>query len=156
EASSIFNVSAVSLMTPEPGHDYYAIQASKGLSERYIRERRVYMAELNVEEVRPQYFTEVGPGSRGQEALIVSEGLRSVMSVPLIKAGLHLAILNLYSMGIPRPFTDEERELAQLFASQAATAIENARLFEALEERAIELAKANQLKSEFLAGISHE
>src|SRR5207248_2375743 len=40
--------------------------------------------------------------------------------------------------------------------SQAATAFENARLFEALEERAIELAKVNKLKSEFLARISHE
>ena len=55
-----------------------------------------------------------------------------------------------------KAIVEKERELAQLFASQAATAFENALLFEALEERAVELAKANKLKSEFLARVSHE
>jgi GAF domain-containing protein len=156
EAASIFDVTAVSLMTHEPDKDYYAIRASIGLTEQYARERRVYLEEVNVQVDRPQYITEVGQRSKEQEALILAEGLRSVLAIPLVKAGEYLGILNLYSKGSPRPFSDEEKELAQLFASQSATAFENARLFEALEERAVELAKANQLKSEFLAGISHE
>jgi len=43
-----------------------------------------------------------------------------------------------------------------LFAGQAAVALENARLFAEVEERVEELAKANKLKSEFLARVSHE
>ena len=156
EAASIFAIPVVSLMTQEPGRNYYSIRTSIGLSDRYVRERRVYVEELNNAAGRPQYFTEVGQISKDQQDVIVAEGLSSILSVPLIKGGQTLGILNLYSKDNPRPFSDEERELAQLFGSQAATAFENARLFEALEERAIELTKANRLKSEFLAGISHE
>ncbi len=47
-------------------------------------------------------------------------------------------------------------ELIEGLAQQAGIAAENVRLIEELEQRALELAEANRLKSEFLASISHE
>lgn len=55
-----------------------------------------------------------------------------------------------------RMFSDEDVRLAQTLATQAAIALDNALLVEAMAARNVELSKANKLKSEFLASISHE
>jgi signal transduction histidine kinase len=47
-------------------------------------------------------------------------------------------------------------ELLQTFASQSVLAIENARLFEAVQDTSRELEAASQHKSQFLANMSHE
>ncbi|HVO43444.1 MAG TPA: GAF domain-containing protein, partial [Aggregatilineales bacterium] len=157
EASSIFETPAVSLMTRDESGKYYYTRAAVGLSEKYVRERRVPVSErtglkpLFADEEAIELLTD-----EGQKQLLRKEGLRGVLSVPLIKGAQHLGLLNLYVKDEARTFTEEEIDLAQLFTGQAAIAFENAQLFKALEERAIELAKANQLKSEFLARISHE
>ncbi len=152
ESARIFEVPAVSLMTREPGSQFYQIPASLGISERYLRERRVRVGDF--QDIRT--YSAESAQEPDQLALIRQERLLDVLAVPLIRAEQQLGLLNLYSKDTPRHFTEEEKDLARLFASQAAIALENAYLFETLEERAIELAKANQLKSEFLARISHE
>ena len=156
EAAQIFGAEAVSLMTRETGSPFYRIRAAVGLSDTYVRERRAPVQEFDDLRV-------IMHGTRGtrssdvrQNELIREEGLNKVLVIPLIKAGQQLGLLNLYAREEPRFFSDEERELAVLFAGQAAIALENAMLFEALEERAAELTTANRLKSEFLARVSHE
>ena len=44
---------------------------------------------------------------------------------------------------VPREFSREEQEIVELFASEAATAVENARLFADTEAQAAVLAKKN-------------
>ncbi|MCW5661093.1 MAG: GAF domain-containing protein [Burkholderiaceae bacterium] len=56
----------------------------------------------------------------------------------------------------PAPFSDKEIDLLKTFADQAAIAIQNARLFHALEDKSRQLEAANRHKSEFLANMSHE
>lgn len=51
---------------------------------------------------------------------------------------------------------DQRIGLIEGVAQQAGVAIENVLLIAELEQRALELAEANRLKSEFLANISHE
>ena len=53
-------------------------------------------------------------------------------------------------------FSDRTVELLRTFATQSALAIQNARLFQEIEDKGRQLEIANQHKSEFLASVSHE
>ncbi len=98
----------------------------------------------------------------------------AALAQPLLYRGELLGVITLDNLGSDRGFTEPDLELLGLFATQAATAIQNARLYEQVrqhanelearvEARTAELAVANQQlrdasrhKSEFLASMSHE
>src|SRR5262249_8736245 len=56
----------------------------------------------------------------------------------------------------PGEFAKNAIELLQTFAAQSVLAIQNARLFNQIEEKGRQLAEASQHKSQFLANMSHE
>jgi len=56
----------------------------------------------------------------------------------------------------PSPFSPKDLELLKTFADQAVIAIQNARLFNEIQDKSRQLEIANQHKSEFLANMSHE
>ncbi len=70
---------------------------------------------------------------------IVEEGVHSVLAVPLVARKRVVGVLNLYRKRGSRPFGREALRLAEVFAAQAAYAIENARLVEELRKSAFEL-----------------
>ena len=69
---------------------------------------------------------------------VQAEGYRSVLSVPLLAQDHVLGALVIYR-DEPGPFSPAAVELAQVFAAQAAVAIENARLYRRAEDRATKL-----------------
>jgi signal transduction histidine kinase len=89
-------------------------------------------------------------------------GTVSILYVPLLKDSEGVGILTLMRQGVSR-FGPEDIALLETFADQAVIAIENARLFNELQERTEELQQTNadlevvsRHKSEFLANMSHE
>ncbi|MFP3927860.1 MAG: GAF domain-containing protein [Desulfobacteraceae bacterium] len=62
-------------------------------------------------------------------ALISSEGIGSILSVPLVLRDKVAGVLRLYTYE-PREFTEEEQDLIWALAEIGAIAIENARMFE--------------------------
>jgi signal transduction histidine kinase len=81
-------------------------------------------------------------------ALMLARGIRSVLAVPLLREDRVLGGL-VMSRRAPGAFPPEVVALLQTFATQSALAIDNARLYRALEE-------ASRHKSAFLANMSHE
>src|SRR5262249_26382843 len=87
--------------------------------------------------------------------LRVEAGFRSMAIAPLYLADEPVGVLAVLRPH-PGQFTDKQMQMLKTYADQAAIALENARLFERLQEINAELAIASQHKSEFLANMSHE
>ncbi len=159
EAATIFGVPAASIMLLEADNETLYTSAAYGLSKEY-RHWRVSLHEI-IDPTAPGsdravYYPDLRAVAGDQADLVMHEDLHSMLAIPLMRGGLRLGSLNLYSRGGPRRFDAEEVALAQMLASQVAVAIDNVRLLHALELHAQEAALANRLKSEFLAKVSHE
>ena len=61
-------------------------------------------------------------------------GIQTQVQVPLLRDGSPIGALGVYRRE-PRPFSERQIALLETFADQAVIAIENARLFEELEQR---------------------
>jgi signal transduction histidine kinase len=66
-------------------------------------------------------------------------------------------------VGVKREWSEEEQEIIEAVTSQLSSAIENAQLFESLQQRAAEIERVaeqlreiDQFRAEFLATMSHE
>src|SRR5262249_7389880 len=118
EAAEIFDMPAAMFMRMDPGDEYLVNEASMGLSEEYVKNRRVSVkifSEPITDETRPLYVPDIGVYDSSQDALRHREGLRGLLTIPIVKAGQFMGLLNLYTKGEVRTFTDEELDLARLF-----------------------------------------
>ena len=82
-------------------------------------------------------------------------GYRSAISVPLLMSDQPIGAFILYTSE-PHPITSRDTFLLTTTALQTAMAIENALLFAEVKEKNAALERANQLKSQFLANVTHE
>jgi PAS domain S-box-containing protein len=87
--------------------------------------------------------------------MLSREGLVSFLGVPLIAKDAPLGVLSIYTK-TEHAFSTDEIEFLSTLASQASAAIHNAQLYERARSQAVELEKANKVKSEFLGLMSHE
>jgi signal transduction histidine kinase len=81
---------------------------------------------------------------------------KSFLLLPMIARGRSIGVLSADNKLSGRPILPQTVELLQTFATHAAVAIENARLFREIEDKGRQLEVANRHKSEFLANMSHE
>ena len=93
----------------------------------------------------------VGPN---RESLIES-GVRAILAVPMVREGELIGCLGV-TRNQPGDFPAETIELLRTFATQSVLAIQNARLFQEIEDKSRQLEAASRHKSEFLANMSHE
>jgi GAF domain-containing protein/DNA-binding response OmpR family regulator len=76
-------------------------------------------------------------GSKGVDPI------RTVLTVPMLKGDDLLGVILTYRLEV-KPFTDKQIALVETFAGQAAIAIENVRLFDAVQARTNDLAESLQ------------
>ncbi|GAC1474289.1 MAG: hypothetical protein PVS3B1_14970 [Ktedonobacteraceae bacterium] len=82
-------------------------------------------------------------------------GYNSAISVPLLLSDQPIGAFILYA-DEPHPISSRDTFLLSTTALQTAMAIENALLFAEVKEKNTALERANQLKSQFLANVTHE
>lgn len=157
-ASTISEAHAVSVYLyesdsdAEDGTQVVQLARSAGLSTIFEHEAmRPMMARYTIKN-SPQYLY---PGSfvvsNVQESteldsvtrrLLIQEGKLAIAEIPLVRGQTNIGILVLY-FDNPQTFQDEQIDLWQAFATQAAQAIDNARTFtttdQALEQRVEQL-----------------
>jgi GAF domain-containing protein len=69
------------------------------------------------------------------------EPVKTVLGVPILKGDDILGVIVIYRLEV-RPFTNNQIALVETFADQAAIAIENVRLLDAVRERTDELGRS--------------
>jgi GAF domain-containing protein len=143
ESGRTIAASAASLAAGYPGP---AI-SRESMSGRAFLDRRT----IHVPDVASAVLTEF-PGSKQGHANL---GNKSQVAVPLLREGQPVGVLVMHRYE-QRPFTERQISLLETFADQAVIAIENARLFEELQEANRQLDEASRHKSQFLANMSHE
>jgi signal transduction histidine kinase len=89
------------------------------------------------------------------EALAKAAAYRSVVAVPMLLEGKPIGVITVTGAEAGA-FSQRQIELLQTFADQAVIAVENARLFQEIEDKSRQLEAASRHKSEFLANMSHE
>jgi two-component system, NtrC family, sensor kinase len=100
-----------------------------------------------LDEQKPRY-TRIRP-------LLARLGYQSLLAIPILLEQRILGALTVYRRETGS-FASEIVNLLQTFAMQSALAIQNARLFQEIEDKSRQIEAANRHKSEFLANMSHE
>jgi two-component system nitrate/nitrite sensor histidine kinase NarX len=134
-----------------------SLMAHAGLSDSFIH--GVESLSLG-DSIAAQAVSEVAPVVRSVadypegalKDLLEDEGLRAVVSVPLVAKGEILGVLNLATRR-PRAITREERSLLASIGRQAGMAVDNARLYEQAEAIAA-AAERNRLARELHDAVS--
>jgi GAF domain-containing protein len=94
-------------------------------------------------------YVAANPADKDAAAFAKLSGVRTVLIVPMLKDGEVVGAIVIYRQQV-RTFNDREIELTKDFASQAVSAIENARLLNELRQRTTDLGQRTTDLSEAL------
>jgi signal transduction histidine kinase len=152
-AAETMQVKACTIRQLDESGQIVDIVAAYGLSERYlpkgpmdIRESPIIYRTLSGQ---PTIVSSVSQDDRFQyPAEARAEGINSMLCVPLFIKGKAEGLICVYS-GEADHFSGSDAEFLSALASEGATAIENARAYQALE-------RADRSKSDFVQMVSHE
>lgn len=142
QTSRLVGADTCAIVMLDTGTNEFRIQASRGLSDNYIRHLRIDPAEPNSPSMRAIRSghpivvsdTETDPTYPLFRPRARAEGYRALLVAPLVTPHAPPAALIVYYRE-PHAFDDREIDLVWNFANHAAMAIENATLFARSDEQ---------------------
>lgn len=164
-AAKIANAQASSILLIQPQTDTMRFASVYGLSEADREMLRQLVVPLHSSMAgavavtgEPLLSNDVAADSRFYAGVsnTVEMKTRSLLAVPMIAGDRAIGALEVINQRYDDGFHDADVELLTLFASQAAIAIQNARLLAERQASLAEMTKLEQRKSQFIALASHE
>ena len=162
EGCELMRARTCSLMLLDETREWLDLRASHGAGEAYINKPRLSVLEsligVVVRRKKAMQVANVQTDLRYQNVeLARSEGLVSLLSVPLIFAGQSIGALSVYTSR-PYTFSNEEVQILSALAELSAIAIEKARLYERVVDVEEQLRQNEKLSALGLlaAEVAHE
>jgi signal transduction histidine kinase len=141
----------------------FRLSATYGMSEQLIaaiRDQHLRQDDFRLGVSAKQQHTLQIPDLRDDEPspvndIILRAGYRSLLIVPLLRPDDIVGVL-VVRRKAPGSFSASTVSLLETFATQSVLAIQNAKLFQEIEDKSRQIEIASQHKSQFLANMSHE
>lgn len=136
--TTAMQVKAAVLRLLDPTSDRLSLAAFHGLSPDYLDKGPVEIAHSPLDSETlccyPVYVPDARTDPRIQyPAAARSEGLVSILSVPLEVQGKAIGVMRVYT-DVETTFSDKDVQFLSVLASLAALSIENARLYESMKD----------------------
>ena len=162
EACQLMAGKMCALLLLDENREWLDLRASYGAGKAYIRKPRLSVGEsllgIVVRRKKPIQIENVQTSSRYQNVDVArSEGLISLLGVPLVFGGQAIGTLSVYT-GRPHVFSNEEIRILSALADLSAIAIEKARLYERIVDVEEQLRQNEKLSALGLlaAEVAHE
>jgi signal transduction histidine kinase/CheY-like chemotaxis protein len=147
----------------DPAEEVFVPQANYGLSDALVeglRDSRIRIGDTVVGRCAAErHPVQIPDLDRDQHYrlydLLRGGGFRALIGIPLLREERVLGALVIRRRDAGE-FPDAVVRLLETFAAQSVLAIQNARLFQEIQEKSRELEAASRHKSQFLANMSHE
>ncbi|MBF0619812.1 MAG: GAF domain-containing protein [Candidatus Omnitrophica bacterium] len=132
--AEMLNSKICSIMLLDPKGAELAIKATQSLSDDYKKKANLRVDSSLTGEViktkKPLVVDDVRREKRYfYREIAVKEGLSSMLAVPMVVKDKAIGVINVYTKE-PHAFTDEEIDILQMIANQAAVSVENTKLME--------------------------
>lgn len=162
EACMLMGAKMCSLMMLDETREWLDLRASFGAGQSYVRKPRLSVGESLLGSVvrrkKPVQVENVQVSGRYQNVEVArSEGLVSLLSVPLLFGGEAIGALSVYTAR-PYAYSNDEIRILSAFAELSAIAIEKARLYERIVDVEEQLRQNEKLSALGLlaAEVAHE
>ena len=143
--------------TPQPAQGTYGIRRPR-IPRLALRDLDMTLARMVITKQKIAYDEDIVSGSQehdGWARMALDAGYHAVIAVPLLLQDQAIGAFMLY---FDKPYQVSKRDtfLLSTAAIQASMAIQNALLFAEVKDKNAALERANALKSQFLATVTHE
>jgi signal transduction histidine kinase len=166
-AEEFINAEASSIYELDEKKDELFIRLARGEKKTPVKKIRLRRGEgiagRVLETGRPMVIHDVNKDNRFSDKYdrITGFNTRSMICVPLLLRGKPVGVIQVLNKKTPEPFSEADLEILTGMSQQIAIAMENAKLYERLEEKfeltARELLEAQKrlIRSERLAAMGH-
>src|SRR5262245_55766306 len=163
KATQLSGTEAGAIYVHDDAKDEFTLRATHGISEAFVAElarqgvglgdSTVAQAAMQRAPVQVADLKEANPTALKE--VVLRAGYRAVLVMPLLSRDKLMGAL-VVRRKAPGLFPAPVLDLLQTFAAQSVLAIQNARLFQEIEEKGRQLELTSRHKSQFLANMSHE